>query len=492
MTTGPAAAIGFVRAGVQVASVDIPGHLLEIELPKSVEMRRLSSGGVQIVESSDPLLECCGRLTIPWVDKYGPHVTYLDVPPPTPFTDGDVGAMWEARNRLSVERRPPTSGNVAWSELKGVLQGKIDWESMEFAVTTARRLIATWPSNPEPAIEWRPVDRPGGRVLVGVTERNAANHARPAGSTKAPSVTARRTTVSRDRTLHALAAVAAILADRLNAMRELDSMPEIRDGLSGLFRRVAQRSSPSKPLADPPPSTWPPAFARTYSAILRALATLEATGSGSNHSPLSELWELYQAWAAVAVRDAMRAELGPPKEGSVQGSCLGRWQDGDGCVELHYQAYIPAERGSLTVLGRTYVAAIGALSPDLIVLRSEGSSHGMLVLDAKKRNSGMLTEDLTVNASKYLWGIRRTDTPDVVPAILGAIMLTPLGGTRPKSGIGLADVYRAHPAVGVDALFIAGLLNLLRGGNAPAGNFAGVPGGRILEAFEHTGNVDGP
>ncbi len=432
-------------------------------------MRRLSSGGVQLVESSDPLLECCGRLALPWVDKYGPHVTYLDVPPPAPFTDVDVGAMWEARNRLSVERRPPTSGNVAWSELKGVLQDKIDWESIEFAITAARRLITAWPSNAEPAIEWRPVDRPGGRLLVGVTERNAANHARPAGSMKAPSVTARRTTVSRDRTLHALAAVSAIFADRVLAVRELNSMPEIRDGLSGLFRRVAHRSNPLKPTADPPPSTWPPAFARAYSAILRALATLEATGPGVNPSPLAELWELYQAWAAVAVRDAMRAELGPPEEGSIRGSCLGRWRDGDGAVELHYQAYIPAGGGSLTVLGRPYLAAIGALSPDLMLVRAAESSSGMIVLDAKKRSAEMLADDLTVNASKYLWGIRRTDTPDAVPAIEGAIMLAPLGGIRPKNRIGLADVYRAHPAVGVDTTFIAGLLNLLRGSDAAAG-----------------------
>lgn len=468
-TPSKTTAVQFIRAGVSVASLDIPGHLLEIDLPKSVQMRRLSPGAVQIVESTDPLLECCGRLTLPWVDKSGPHVSYLDVPTPAPFTDDDVVVMWEARNRLSAERRPPTSGNVAWSELKSVLQDKIDWESMEFAITAARRLITAWPSRAEPAVEWQPVDRPGGRLLVGVTERNAANHARPAGSMRAPSVTARRTTVAHNRTLHALAAVSAILAQRVLDVRELNSLPEIRDGLSGLFRRVAHRSNPSKPIADPLPSTWPPAFARAYSAILRALAALEATGPGTSHSPLAELWELYQAWAANAVREAMRAELGPPQEGSVAGSCLGRWQDRDGWVELHYQAYIPAGGGSLSVLGRSYLAAIGALSPDLMLVRTAGQCCRTLVLDAKKRSAEMLADDLTVNASKYLWGIRRTDASDIVPVIEGAVMLAPLGGIRSNNRIGRADVCRAHPASGVGTTFIAGLIDNLRGVDAVPG-----------------------
>lgn len=463
-TSAGATTVGFWRAGVEVASAEVPGHLLEIDLPKSVTMCRPSSAVVQIVENGDPLLECCGRLTLPWVDKSGPHVSYLDVPPPAPFTDDDVGVMWDARNRLSSERRPPTSGDVAWSELRAVFQGKIDWESLELAVAAARGLITAWPSRAEPAVEWRPVDQPGGRLLVGITERNAVSHGCPAGSMRAPSLTARRTAVPHDRTLHALAAVSAVLAKTVGDV--LESLPEVRDSLSGLFRRVAHRSNPSKPLADPPPSTWPFVFAQAYSAILRALAVLEATGPGAGHSPLAELWELYQAWTAYALRQAICVELGPTQEGSIAGSSIGRWHDGNGLIELHYQANIPAWPGSLTLLGQAYQAAIGALSPDLMLVWREGNECRVLVLDAKKRSAEMLADDLTVNASKYLWGVRRSEASDKVPAVEGAVMLAPLGGIRPNNRIGLADVYRAHPATGLGRAFVAGLLGILRGATA--------------------------
>ena len=108
----------------------------------------------------------------------------------------------------------------------------------------------------------------------------------------------------------------------------------------------------------------------------------------------------------------LTALLGRRHAGSAQADTLGTWSDGDATVELRYQATIPSGSGQvLEVLGERFVAAVGTLKPDLLIVR-RGRSTRSAVVDAKKRSSYMDIDDLTENVSKYQWGTRRErDSP---------------------------------------------------------------------------------
>ena len=250
------------------------------------------------------------------------------------------------------------------------------------------------------------------------------------------------------------------------AVPGLVTEPDIRDRLAGWFRRVAVRSKPTRPVADPPPSAWPDSLAGAYSACLRALSVVEDVGPGRDSAPLSELWELYQAWTAQSLLDALEVVLGPSEPVAAGSSCIGRWPDAGGTVELHYQPLISTAR-SVTLLGQKYVAALGDLIPDLLLVRRATDATRAVTLDAKKRSSAMTAEDLTTQASKYLWGIRLHDKPDQVPSVEGAVMLAPLGGPAAGTVAGLANVHTAHPSAVIGPRLAPALLDLVRRAQDP-------------------------
>jgi len=462
-TTGPTTTVGFYRAGVEVARETVPGYLLEIAPPASVQLRRPAAGEVHLVEDDDPFLECCGRLLLPWVNRHGPGTTVMDIPPPLPFDNDDLRTMWTARNRLTMARRPPTSGDAEWARLRRSVGSDVDWQLLELAVWNASVTLSNWPARSIPSVQWLPTDRTGGRILVGVTERSPRSHALPSGPSGMPALTARRSAAAQPRTLHALAAVAALLANALEAVPGINQDPFIRDRLTGLFRRVAQRSLPSTPVADPPPSSWPRPLSATYAACVRALTVITAVGPGSSSAPLSELWELYQAWCAEALRAAITAILGPSGVTSPSTSCIGQWSDGSATVELHYQPKITTG-GAFSALGQKYQAAISDLEPDLLLLRQDGNTVRRLVLDPKKRSGLLGVDDLTLNASKYLWGIRAADQPARAPILQGVLLLAPLGGAASAHAYGLADTLIAHPRTGIADDIVVALLDVVRGG----------------------------
>jgi len=462
---GPRTVVTFIRGGIEVARSEVPGHLLEVNLPKSVELRRLSEGRVQLVEAEDPLLECCGEVQLPWVSRAGPGLSTLFVPPPSPFDQEDLKTMWQARNRLVARRRPPTSGDAEWSRLRRLVGDDVDWSALQDAVTSAAVLLSSWPTVLIASVNWLPVDRQGGRLLVSVTERSTRSHRLPGGD-RSPAVTARRSTLSQDRALHALSAVAALLASRVDRVPGLDREPVMHDRLVGLFQHVAQRSQPKRPVGDPPPSAWPFVLASAYSNFLRALSAIRDLGPGGQKAPLSELWELYQVWVAETVRSALESELGSSALTDWRDTCIGRWRDDGAEVELHYQPKVPTSDG-LRVLDRRYIAAVGELQPDLLLVRADSSEVRAIVLDAKKRSAEVVGDDLTTNASKYLWGIRSVIEPGRVPAIEGAVLVAPLGGEPSALPEGRADVVRAHPSRGLVTEVAPALLELLRGSLPP-------------------------
>lgn len=130
----PTTAVRFHRAGVVVTEADVPGHVLELNLPASVTMQRDADGTVHLIESDEPTLECCGQIALPWVSRAGPGTSFLTVPPPAPFTGDDVREMWTARNRLTALRRPPTSGDADWGRLRHAVSSHVDWQALELSL----------------------------------------------------------------------------------------------------------------------------------------------------------------------------------------------------------------------------------------------------------------------------------------------------------------------------------------------------------------------
>ncbi len=466
----PTTEVRYLRAGNVVATASVPGHLLELgALPRTVTLHRRADGDVDLIEDPDPRLECCGRLILPSLGRAGPATTPMDVPAPPPFSDDDVRAMWEARNRLLTRRRPATSGTAAWSALERSLGPQLDWLALADALATAGRLLSGWPHRPVPAVAWLPVDRARGRLLVSITDRSPRSHVAPAGATGAPAQTARRITTPQERTLHALAAVSALVGDRIAALTVPAPQQEIRDQLAGRFRQVAHRSRPRRPVADPAPSAWPPLFTSTYSACLRVLSTLHDAGPGTSLAPLSEVWELYESWVVEQTLTALEGELGNSGRVAPVGSCIGHWADGAGQVELHYQPQIPTATTPYpaTLLGQGYVTVLGSLQPDALLLRREATLVRSAVIEAKKRTAVMDSEDFTLHASKYLWGIRHADAPAAVPAISGTAIVAPLGGPTSALPGGKAGVLTAHPTTGWPPKAATALLDLVRGTPPP-------------------------
>lgn|GEM_PF-2753930 len=457
---GPPTPVVFMRGGAQVAMALVPGHVLEFALPPSVRTSR-HRDRVEILEDPDPLLECCGELQIPYLGQRGPGVVVLDVPPPAPFSAADLTTMWQARNRITAKRRPETSGSAEWSQLAERLGPEVNWPALQDAVISASRLLAMWPQSSVPDVTWKPVDRPGGRELVSVTERARRSHRLPPVPSGSPANTARRRIVSKDRRLTSLAAISSLLATSLEELPGLEAEPQVRERLIGLFHRVARRSQARRAVADPPPSTWPDMFGAAYSSCMKALSVARNIGPGEQKAALSEVWELYQAWVADVVLQGMRAELGPEAKSVASRTCLGEWTDDGASVQLHYQARIPAV-GSFSALGHELVAAVGDLAPDLLVIRSSNSSSRFVALDAKKRSDVVSTEDLTVNASKYLWGIRRRDALGDVPVLQSCVLVSPLGGPISARPEGRASVVTGHPTSGIAADLVGNMLTLLR------------------------------
>lgn len=449
----------FVRAGAEIARAVVPGHLLELNLPSSVVLERVAREHVRLVETPDPLIECCGLIELPWVSAKGLGVAPLLVPPPAPFDDDDITAMWQARNRLTVRRRTPTSGAAAWSRVERAVGLDVDWSAIEQALAATSRLLGHWPQQHLPSVRWLPPGRAGGRELVAGTERSSRVH-RSVGVGRRPAETARRTTRSTDLTLHALAAVAHLLAERIHHLPGIDAEPVLRDAMVGIFRRVAVRSHSARKAVDPPPSVWPDTFVAAYSACLRALATANALGPGQETAPLSEVWELYEAWTADRLREEIGLVLGASQP-STAGTCIGRWVDGAGTVELHYQPYFSTS-GPRMLLGHTYTAVVGDLNPDLCLIRVEGEVARMLVLDAKKRASEMVIDDLVSQSSKYLWGIRRADAVAKAPALEQVVLLTSVAGIEAGRAEGLARAVTAHPRIGLEPGFAGEILAAVR------------------------------
>ena len=87
-------------------------------------------------------------------------------------------------------------------------------------------------------------------------------------------------------------------------------------------------------------------------------------------------------------------------------------------------------------LGADFFSVIGeALQPDALIVRRTGTEVRTLIVDAKDRVR-IDASELSAEASKYLWGIRRAvgatplDRPDRVPTVEAVVLVAPCGGAQ--------------------------------------------------------------
>jgi hypothetical protein len=457
----PSTIVRYLRSDSVVAEEVVPGRILHLAPPSSVQVQH-RAGAIDLIEDPDPLLECCGRLTLVTLDDaLETSVVGIEIPPPPPFTPHDLREMWDARNRLTSKRRSPTSGEADWSETSLSPSLQVRLERLPAAITSARGLLAHWPEQLIAVRRTLPLEQHGGREDLLATARHAAQ-TRPIthGRRLLPSRTVRTFGAAERRRCGAVSTIAALL--RSQADRYLDSplaLPDAYERRAVLSPLAAVSEAAAVPTGsvDGPPSTWPSRMRTFYSLAAIALAELEIVGAGDDTAPLSELWELYQAWVAEGVLAAVIATLGPPTARTGRSSLLGRWVVAGDAIELHYQPLIPSRPGrTKTILGAPAIATIGDLQPDLILAcRTSSGLSRALVIDPKKRPY-LDPGTVTVEASKYLWGI------DGLP-LEGVLLTSPTGGASARRLSGRAWTVAAKP---VDAPLthheVANWLQLLR------------------------------
>ena len=171
---------------------------------------------------------------------------------------------------------------------------------------------------------------------------------------------------------------------------------------------------------DPVLSSWPAPFVAFTEACLRTLAELQSSRRGTGVVPLLDTDELYEAWLAIAVRNVLNARFGP---WIVPASdALASWQYDDATIELWIKPGIA--RGGTNIGGtRLHALVAESLSPDLLLTASRGEVAAFTVIDAKSWAS-MMPEQALDQSAKYLYGIRLSDDPTLVPAIAGVALVT--------------------------------------------------------------------
>lgn len=153
---------------------------------------------------------------------------------------------------------------------------------------------------------------------------------------------------------------------------------------------------------------------------MRAIAELQSAERGHGVVPLLDTDELYEAWLAVTVRDALNNLVGDQIQG--ESDALAAWEHDD----IRFELWV---KPTITQAGRTFgnagfsTVVSGALTPDLLLSASRDEETVLAVLDAKAWTT-LLAEDALSQSSKYLYGIRRMSSPEAVPAVTGVDLVT--------------------------------------------------------------------
>ncbi|WP_282943933.1 hypothetical protein [Cellulomonas endometrii] len=445
--------VRYERAGRVVARVHVPGAPFELAVPDAVSVQNdRAQAVIRLVESTDAFRECVGILSIPYLGPSGPGVAVLDVPPPSPFSRSDIAVMWAARNELDIPRRVARGANAAWSRIRLTRSDGIDLVALARAIGEANRLLQAWPRRDTTQLTWLPVARAGGRLRVRVTERHSRIFEQH-GDRTVPRLSARSVGGVEDHTLRSLSVVSGLVARRIRQAPLRVGDQDVRREVARLFDRVAERARPTRTVLDGPAASWPQSFRGAYRALQAALSELEVLGVGDQRAPLSEVWELYEVWALQRVVAGLSSTWGVPTA-PTGGLLSWRWVAAGVDVEVRYQTTVPAWPLEVDVSGTALTAIVGELRPDILLTVGRGANARYAILDPKKRAAPMKQDDVTAQASKYLWGVRAVRSGEIAPEVLlhSVTLLAPRGGPSAVHASGRVRVVSAAPSVGSDQL----------------------------------------
>lgn len=427
------------------------GRLLTPLLPYELV---LEPSGDDLVIYEPPERALAGTLTLPQLVGRDVEFVELTIPSNGRLPRKTYGC-WEAGAELSSWRQARMAiardaGTFGAPEVMGTVETLRDWRSLAACANDAGTLLASWPSVLDRQQIWLPVGVIGGVEDLMGTERSAeargAVHERD--DQLLVSQSARWRGARRNLTSVTISTLATTIIDVVRSSLPEDQVGLLRPVLDPIatVARVAAAPAGSR---DPDPSSWPAPFVAFAAACMRTLAELQSSRRGTGVVPFLDTDELYEAWLAIAVRGVLDARYGP---WSVSESgALASWESDDATIELWIKPGI-ARSGTDIAGTRLHALVAGILAPDLLLTVTRGEVAAFAVIDAKSWAS-MLPEQALEQSAKYLYGIRRSDDPTLVPAVAGVDLVTCAVAPR----IGASDVSRvrvvsATPTSGLDGL----------------------------------------
>jgi hypothetical protein len=421
-------------------SISLTGPLLLV--PRSLSIKEKQANRIVLIprdtattqdrrigesEAPDVLV---GSIPLIHLDNNGIHpvLTYLDIPPPSPFHVRDIEAMWQ-KIRLSgcpIPRSVTLQGQYAPGRAHTIHINQITVDYLDYAHQQCRQLLSRWPTIETQEVVLRNIELRGGREDFLMTERRLGSL--PILMTQKgrhiPQRTFRRR--AKDASWHsqllreAASAVHDTVRSRINEQLTLTEV----DKIVAPFASVARLATPSLTLVDPPLSTWPLNARRCYESLLATMAALKVEDNGKIPAPLCHLWRLYEAWIAVLCLEAVIHFLGflPPDDSSrfVKGcEWITQWRLHNGCaVVLLAQPHISKNGLGSSLQSIVPIKSITSdLVPDVLLAITSDYEIQLLIVDAKKRSqlTSMDPREVAETASKYLWGIRSLEQSEIFP-----------------------------------------------------------------------------
>jgi hypothetical protein len=433
--------------------VDVPGVLLPLVLPSGLRLDRLRrEGSIEIQLRPENLFSTfVGRLSVPHLVGGRVRLAALDVPPPAPWSWGDIRTMLSAVRRLGLPDPASAGALHRGAVFARPSRHALAWEALNRCSSAASAALSRWPSRSVRHQVHHPLELSRGTELIDVTERQLGQGIdllRAKDGRLAPVVTARRVRQVEPWTNRSIATVAGQVCQVVRSAKERSVFGEAPPALTAPIRALSHRSRPSVPVPDPPFSSWPPVFSDAY---LASLAVLNATTEGGRQSgwvPLSDLWRLYETWLAERSLAILRRILGGPAWTASDAERVTCGWHGDGWeLELRHPCTFTSKPREL--VGCSWWSVSSELEPDVVLVANGPAGPRLVALDAKAR--GRITPgDLAPEASKYLWGIRRDH--DSTFGVTAVVLVSPYGGDEPYNRAASAQwTVHGHPHAGPGA-----------------------------------------
>lgn len=394
-------------------------------------------------------------------DGKTPQLSYLNIPPPSPFFDEDIKNMWNTIRlnkcplpglvTLQGQYPPGRNGNNAKSEISS---NQIIAEYLDLAHQECRRLLSQWPQVETYEVALRNIELRGGREDFAMTERRMG--AIPISITKdgrkIPQKTIRRLQRDSNWRSFTFQLTSTKLLERIKMRFTGKILEKDLQAFMMPFAEVVKLATPSQDQIDPPFSTWPLDARQCHLNLLAAMAALEVDDQGPVPTPLSLLWELYESWISTICFEIVNEHLGfSPTEGvpKVTPGCdwTATWKLDNGIIITMLAQPIINNLGLKTSnLPHIPIQAISSnLIPDVLLAISFEEDLRIIIVDAKKRSGKMEPNAVAEAGSKYSWGIRDIKNGEKLP-VAAVIIASTQQPPLMHSPLSLIHSVEIHPS----------------------------------------------